>query len=68
MTLSGQPNEENGNNADENQVSKTSSSCLISKVAISSFDKFSLSPIFSTASFVLCAATQPYFVSKIGNL
>lgn len=68
LTLSGQPNEENGNNAEENQVSNTSSSCRIFKVVISSSDNFILAPIFLIASFVLCAETQPYLVSNNGNL
>lgn len=66
--MSGQPNEENGNNAEENQVSNTSSSCLMSNVDISSSDNLNLAPIFLTASFVLYAETQPYLVSNNGNL
>lgn len=55
LTLSGHPNIENGNKADENQVSKTSSSCLS---VIFSFGTFNFFTALFKASSLEYALTQ----------
>lgn len=55
ITLSGHPNIENGNRADENQVSKTSSSC---RSVIFSFGTLNFFTAFCNASSSEYALTQ----------